>query len=120
MLFQPLIKYAQSSLPWFHSWAKPKNKIINTIIIRHQVLNALSLTKLKIRGNNKTNSTSKIKKIKAIRKNRIEKGRRALSFGENPHSNGLNLSRSKDAFFLRKTPSLTTTALRITTINTLK
>ena len=31
-------------------------------------------------------STSKIKKITAIRKNRIENGKRADPFGSNPHS----------------------------------
>ena len=35
-----------------------------------------------------TNSTSNTKKIKEIKKNRIENGNRALNLGENPHSNG--------------------------------
>lgn len=37
-------------------------------------------------GNKSVISTSKIKKITAIRKNRREKGRRADPLGSNPHS----------------------------------
>lgn len=43
-------------------------------------------------------SMSKIKKRTARRKNRKEKGRRALDDGENPHSNGLVSSRSFQVF----------------------
>jgi hypothetical protein len=39
-------------------------------------------------------STSKIRKITAIRKNWIENGVRGDLFGSNPHSNGLIFSRS--------------------------
>jgi len=45
-------------------------------------------------------STSKIKNIIAIKKNRIEKGIRADLLGSNPHSNGVNFSRSLKDFFL--------------------
>lgn len=48
-----------------------------------------------ITGKIKINSTSKIRKIIEIKKNRIEKGRRAESLGVNPHSNGLAFSRSR-------------------------
>jgi hypothetical protein len=44
-------------------------------------------------------STSKIKKITAIKKNRREKGSRADLFGSNPHSNGELFSRSSIIFF---------------------
>lgn len=44
-------------------------------------------------------STSKIKKIMAIKKNRIEKGRREELIGLNPHSKGDNFSRSLFFFF---------------------
>lgn len=37
-------------------------------------------------GKSRVISTSKIKKITAIRKNRNEKGRRAEPLGSNPHS----------------------------------
>ncbi len=47
------------------------------------------------KGNIKTNSTSKIKKIIAIRKKRIVKGNRALNLGLNPHSKGLIFSKTK-------------------------
>jgi hypothetical protein len=39
-------------------------------------------------------STSKIRKITAIRKNRNENGNRAELFGSNPHSKGEDFSRS--------------------------
>lgn len=45
-------------------------------------------------GNKNNNSISKIKKIKAIIKNRKEKGIRLSSVDENPHSNDLLNSRS--------------------------
>lgn len=44
-------------------------------------------------------STSKIKKIIAIKKNRIEKGSREEFIGLKPHSNGDNFSRSEIFFF---------------------
>lgn len=43
-------------------------------------------------------STSKIRKIIAIKKNRIEKGSRAELIGSNPHSKGDDFSRSIVAF----------------------
>lgn len=46
-------------------------------------------------GKIKAISTSKIKKIIAIKKNRIEKGVREELKGLNPHSNGDNFSCSK-------------------------
>ena len=57
--------------------------------------------KIKIKGNNKAISTSKIKKITAIKKNRKEKGNRADVLGSNPHSKGELFSRSKNDFFER-------------------
>lgn len=48
----------------------------------------------KIIGNIKAISTSKIKKIMAIRKNRSENGNREELRGSNPHSNGDIFSRS--------------------------
>lgn len=51
-------------------------------------------------GNNRVISTSKIKKITAIRKNRRENGIRAVSNGLNPHSNGEDFSRSLLVFIL--------------------
>lgn len=50
-------------------------------------------------GNNNAISTSKIKKITAIRKNRSENGSRALDLGSNPHSKGDLFSRSSICFF---------------------
>lgn len=56
-------------------------------------------------GNKRMISTSKIRKIRATKKNRMEKGSRAENLGVNPHSNGLNFSRSSLIFFLRSIPS---------------
>lgn len=53
-------------------------------------------------GSSSAISTSKIKKITAIRKNRNEKGSRADLFGSNPHSNGDLFSRSSMFFFDNK------------------
>lgn len=47
-------------------------------------------------------STSKIKKIIAIKKNRIEKGIREELKGLKPHSNGDIFSRSKKFFFAKR------------------
>lgn len=55
--------------------------------------------RVKIIGKINAISTSKIKKMIAIRKNRIEKGSREEFIGLNPHSNGESFSRSA-IFFL--------------------
>lgn len=61
-------------------------------------------------------STSKIKKIIAIKKNRKEKGNRAELIGSNPHSNGDDFSRSIVAFFdkIEASPITTTLMIKIT------
>ena len=51
------------------------------------------------RGRSKVISTSKIRKITAIRKNRREKGMRADPLGSKPHSKGEFFSRSLIVFF---------------------
>ena len=56
-------------------------------------------------------STSKIKKITAIRKNRKEKGNRALPLGSNPHSKGEFFSRSVIVFLARIEDRIITTDL---------
>lgn len=50
-------------------------------------------------GNRRVISTSKIKKITAIKKNWSENGIRADDFGSNPHSKGDLFSRSINVFF---------------------
>lgn len=47
-------------------------------------------------------STSKIKKIMVIKKNRNEKGKREEDFGSNPHSKGEFFSRSVKVLFDNK------------------
>jgi hypothetical protein len=49
-------------------------------------------------GRSRAISTSKIRKITAIRKNRSENGIRADLLGSNPHSNGDLFSRSSISF----------------------
>ncbi len=46
-------------------------------------------------GKIKISSTSKMIKMIATKKNRIEKGSRDIVLGENPHSKGLYFSRSE-------------------------
>jgi hypothetical protein len=72
---------------------KIKIKFVNVQINRFEDF------KVKIIGRIRAISTSKIKKIIAIKKNRIEKGRREEFIGLNPHSNGDNFSRSEIFFF---------------------
>lgn len=54
---------------------------------------------IKIIGRIKAISTSKIKKIIVIKKNRNENGIREEDLGSNPHSNGDAFSRSTIVFF---------------------
>jgi len=58
----------------------------------------LEILIVKIKGINRVISTSKIKKITAIKKNCKEKGKRAALLGSNPHSNGEAFSRSINLF----------------------
>jgi hypothetical protein len=78
----------------------------------------LDLQKFVRKGNMRMSSTSKTRKIIAMRKNRNVKGRRALNLGENPHSKGLIFSRSKTSFFLRREPANNTTETKIKMVNT--
>lgn len=55
--------------------------------------------KIIIIGKIKAISTSKIKKIIVIKKNRREKGKREDDLGSNPHSKGELFSRSTKVFF---------------------
>lgn len=78
------------------------NKLENLMIIIIGRINAIS--------------TSKIKKIIAIKKNRIEKGSREEFMGSNPHSKGEHFSRSVKAFFESKeAKTITIIAIAITT-----
>ena len=54
----------------------------------------ITAAEVKGTGRRRTISISKTIKITARRKNRVEKGRRALFLGSNPHSKGLDFSRS--------------------------
>jgi hypothetical protein len=86
------------------------------VIVHIKILENLMII---IIGRIKAISTSKIKKIIAIKKNRIEKGSRLEFIGSNPHSNGEHFSRSVKAFFERREARIiTTTAIIITIIAT--
>ena len=61
---------------------------------------------LRIAGNSKTSSTSKIRKITATKKNRRDKGVRDNLFGVNPHSKGLSFSRSSKVFLESSIPNI--------------
>lgn len=91
----------QFKAPCFHSWINPINKIkIKIILVKdhHQILEVLIITTI---GRIKAISTSKIKKIIVIRKNRMEKGNREEFIGSNPHSKGDVFSRSFKDFLER-------------------
>lgn len=68
-------------------------------------------------GRSNAISTSKIRKITAIRKNRREKGRRAEPFGSKPHSKGEFFSRSLIDFFERRDAISITKQANIMIIN---
>lgn len=74
------------------------------IKIQLVILQIFKLDKFKviIIGKIKAISTSKIRKMIAIKKNRIEKGIREVLKGLNPHSNGDIFSRSKINFLESK------------------
>ena len=62
-------------------------------------------------------STSKIRKIIVIRKNRSENGNREDDLGSNPHSKGEHFSRSVRAFFDRIDAKSITTLVMIIKID---
>ena len=72
---------------------------------------------VKIIGKIKAISTSKIKKMMAIKKNRIEKGSREEFIGLNPHSKGESFSRSNNFFFERREDKIITIEAIINKIN---
>lgn len=90
---------AHSRDPWFHSWYSPIRRINrkSSLIIVHEINSDVFI--IIVIGSRITISTSKIRKITAIRKNRNENGIRADLFGSNPHSKGDLFSRSSIDFF---------------------
>lgn len=73
---------------------------INTIDVIVHII-TFEILIIKIIGKINAISTSKIRKIIVIKKNRNEKGSREDDFGSNPHSNGEHFSRSVNVFFER-------------------
>lgn len=71
-------------------------------------------------GKIKVISTSKIKKIIAIKKNRIEKGSREEFIGSNPHSKGDLFSRYLKDFFANKEARAITSEVIIKVIMAIK
>jgi hypothetical protein len=86
---------------------------INLVKVHHIIFETF---KIIIIGKIKAISTSKIKKIIVIKKNRIEKGKRDEFMGSNPHSKGDVFSRSfKDFLDNNEARYITTIAtIRIT------
>lgn len=76
-----------SNDPSTHSTKVPSKS--NSKTINNKIENIIKFIKPHANGigTNKVISTSKIKKINAIKKKCIEKGRRADDFKSNPHSN---------------------------------
>jgi len=68
------------------------------MIIVHEVM--FLIKEVRGKGSRMVISTSKIKKMIAIRKNRRENGIRLDEKGSNPHSNGDDFSRLVNVFFL--------------------
>jgi hypothetical protein len=81
-------------------------KIVLVVIHHHKFLILIII----IIGKIKAISTSKIKKIIVIKKNRIEKGSRDEFIGSNPHSKGEVFSRSVNDFFDNKDANVITIA----------
>jgi hypothetical protein len=90
--------WAHSRAPWFHSWYNPIIRISRNadLIVIYVFIFDVVITI--VIGRSRAISTSKIRKITAIRKNRSKNGRRADLFGSNPHSNGDLFSRSSMVF----------------------
>lgn len=80
-----------------------KNKPVVVQISILDVFNTITM------GRIKAISTSKIRKIIAIIKNRIEKGIREEFMGSKPHSNGDDFSRSVVVFLDKKEAKIITT-----------
>lgn len=93
-----MVYFAQFRAPWVHSWNNPRrsNKIKNILILIQ--INKLFKLVSKGIGIMMVISISKIRKITAMRKNRIEKGKRADPFGSKPHSKGDSFSRRRVVF----------------------
>jgi len=88
-----------SNAPCFHSWNSPANKIIIKIVLVIDHTIKLEYFRIMIIGRIKAISTSKIKKIIVIKKNRKENGNREELLGSKPHSKGDDFSRSILVFF---------------------
>ena len=98
----------------FHSKNNPperKNRKLKNINI---ITTELLIDAPDKNGNKSNNSTSKIKKIIATRKNRREKGARLSSLVENPHSKGLLASRSSKIFWEKISKADIRTADKVT------
>jgi len=86
--------YFHSRAPWFHSWYSPK---IRMAIKKEKTLpSRMGCARDMVTGTGRIRviSTSKIRKITAIKKKRRENGKRLGLLGSNPHSNGDGFSRS--------------------------
>lgn len=77
----------------FHSCRIPRSRISKNRNAGSMAVCFVVSKMIRGRGINRAISTSKIRKITASKKNRSEKGVRAVWFGSKPHSYGLDFSR---------------------------
>ncbi len=109
-----LIYLGQYKAPWFHSWNSPRIRIKRKKVVRNNQDEEYLIWKITGIGIISVISTSKIRKIIAIKKNCIEKGAREKNWGLYPHSNGDIFSRSlKDLFPRREFNIIITLAITI-------
>ena len=88
----------------FHSRNRPKVKAFKKKTNRKILALVKNLSNLKL-GNRIISSKSKIKKMRASTKNRIEKGKRPSLRVENPHSKGDRNSRLLNHFLDTPSPA---------------
>jgi len=90
----------------------PRSRIIKKTEVVTNHVKCKDLLRATTLGRSKAISTSKMRKITLIKKNRRENGSRASEFGSNPHSKGEAFSRLNLTFFA-KTSERTSTIVEI-------
>jgi hypothetical protein len=101
----PKFYIIHSNIPLAHSQINPTESKIKTLINKANSLKEATSGSLLIRGNKTTSSTSKITKIRQIKKNWIENKDRWLPLEEKPHSKGLSFSDPTSAFLEKTDPA---------------
>ena len=94
---------SQSSPPYIHSYIAPRVRII--------IKEKTSIPEKSI-GNSKATSISNTKKITTTIKNFIQKGKRGILLGSNPHSNGEDFSLSTKVLKVTDIKIISTTVIK--------